>query len=377
MRAAPAHNPTKEQGTMAKQNSTAELIAAINVAKLQLGMPAIKSVHSYKEGEATLAKLRAKLPQVATATPEAKAADAAVAVLAKASRTSKAVAKVAKAKAAKVVPAATGPKTTESLSATKKDTTGLTESQLRAACPAVFAKAPAAKLSERYRFVNTWDLVKPLIDEGFVVTQVQQKRPRPGMENTMETTRHLLRLRHTTAPMIVGEAFPELVLVNGHAGQTRFSMYAGIFRLICSNGMVIGNATDALNTRHTGNLAEIMAEAQRVIKSAQEKARTVEAWLKLQLNKSQRFDFAKAAMQLAFGSDSTFDPALLLAPRRELDKATDLWHVFNVVQENVMRGGIEYQTASQHRAQTRGFTNVHRGVEFNAALWETAEEFAA
>lgn len=361
---------------MAKQGSSkvVELIAAINMCKLALGKPAIKSIHSVKDGEATLAKLRAQVPT----TPEAQAADAAVQVLAKVDASAKRAVprKPAAPKAPKVTPAATGPKVPEVLSATAKGTTGITEATLRKACPAIFATAPANKCSERYRFVNTWDLIKPLMDEGFVVTQVQQKRPRPGLESTMLHTRHLVRMRHSTAPMIVGEAFPELVAVNGHAGQTRFQLFAGLFRLICSNGMVSGTTTDALNTRHTGSLAEIMAEAQRVIKSAQEKARTIETWLKYQMSKSARFDFAKAAMQLAFGTENAFDPALLLAPRREVDKATDLWHVFNVVQENVMRGGIEYLTANKHQAQTRGFTNVPRQVEFNAALWETAEALA-
>jgi hypothetical protein len=303
------------------------------------------------------------------------AAVQAAAVVGKAASTSKAAVRGKAAPKAPKAPSAFK----EKLSAEEKGTKGIAEAELRRYCPAVFATTPNRdKVSDNYCFVNTWELVKPLLEEGFVVTSVQQKRPQDNAkaQASMLHTRHLVRLRQSAAPMLLGEAFPELVVVNGHAGQTKFSMYEGLFRLICLNGMITGSQTSGIVTKHTGELSAIMEEAQRVIKSAQEKARTIEAWLAHDMNKSARFDFAKHAMALAYGDENAFDPALLLAPRRDIDRATDLWHVFNVVQENVMRGGIEYKTANQRHTYTRGFSNVPRTVEFNASLWESAEALA-
>jgi len=348
-----------------QQGKTAELIAAINVLKLELGQKPIKSVHSYKEGEAQLTKLRAASPtyakvQALQATAKASASSAAVVT------------------ASAAVPAPATPRAPERMASEGKGTKGIPESDLRRFCPAIFATSPNMnKVSERYRMVNTWDLIKPMLQEGYVVTSVQQKRPQKGAEHTMLYTRHMLRLRPTTAALIVGEAFPEVVVVNGHAGQARFQMFTGLFRLVCLNGMVAGTTTDSLNAKHAGDLGAILEEANRIIKSAQEKSRTIEAWLQRKLNKSEQLDFAKAAMQLAYHDQAAFDPANLLVARRDTDRATDLWHVFNVVQENVMRGGIEYRTGNNHAAQTRGFSNVPRTVEFNARLWETAEALAA
>jgi len=188
----------------------------------------------------------------------------------------------------------------------------------------------------------------------------------------------MLRLRPTNQPMILGEAFPELVMVNGHAGQVKLQLYAGLFRLVCLNGLVTGTHTNTLVIKHSGDLEAILAEAQRVIKSAQQQAKAVEKWLHVVMTKNAMINFAKQAMVLAYGQDRSdaFDASKLLVARRDVDKAPDLWHVFNVVQENVMRGGIEYRTATDHAAQTRGFSNLPHTIEFNKGLWELAEKAA-
>jgi hypothetical protein len=331
---------------------TQDIIARINAAAVVLGQKQIKAIHTKADGIARMEKLEA---EVAAKAPKAPAV----------------------AKAPKAAPA-DRPVTT--LARYERGTQGIGEAELRRVAPAVFATAPDTnKVSERYQFVNSWELLKPLLDDGYVVTQVQQKTPRAGDSTSMAHTRHLLRLRPAhTGKLIVGDTVPEIVFINGHAGQTRVSLLAGLFRLVCANGLIIASQTfGAMNVKHTAR-ANIAEEAAAVIANAQKAARTVEEWTKVQLSKSAMFDFAKAAANLAYGeeADQRFDPATLLAPRREADKGNDLWRVFNRVQENVMRGGVDFTNAGGRAMLTRGVTNMQRGLTINAGLWSMADELA-
>jgi hypothetical protein len=66
----------------------------------------------------------------------------------------------------------------------------------------------------------------------------------------------------------------------------------------------------------------------------------------------------------------------VLDPRRTADAGQDLWSTFNVVQENVVRGGLEYRSANGRRNRTRSVTGIAQNVSVNKALWTLAEEMA-
>lgn len=93
--------------------------------------------------------------------------------------------------------------------------------------------------------------------------------------------------------------------------------------------------------------------------------------------------FARSAAQLRFEEESPVQPEQLLIPRRNADTASDLNTVFNVVQENVVRGGIEYRgerrvggVVRPIRSHTRPVRSVDGDVKLNRALWTLAEEMA-
>jgi hypothetical protein len=66
----------------------------------------------------------------------------------------------------------------------------------------------------------------------------------------------------------------------------------------------------------------------------------------------------------------------MLRVRRSEDDSDDLYTVMNVIQENVMRGGMMYQTHNTVR-RVIAISNVNRNVNINQALWMTAEGIAA
>ena len=56
-----------------------------------------------------------------------------------------------------------------------------------------------------------------------------------------EFTKHMIRFRHMGANVVkVGDNIPEkVILINSHDGTSAYKLYSGIFRVVCTNGLVV------------------------------------------------------------------------------------------------------------------------------------------
>jgi len=63
----------------------------------------------------------------------------------------------------------------------------------------------------------------------------------------------------------------------------------------------------------------------------------------------------------------------LLTPRRHEDSRDDLWTVFNRLQENLSKGGLDVRTATGKRTRSRSVKGIDGDVKLNRALWVMAE----
>jgi hypothetical protein len=63
-------------------------------------------------------------------------------------------------------------------------------------------------------------------------------------------------------------------------------------------------------------------------------------------------------------------------PKRKEDNKRDLWTTFNVVQENLIKGGVKiWKTEGKKRkVKSRQVTAINEDVRLNKALWILAEE---
>lgn len=264
------------------------------------------------------------------------------------------------------------------------DPKGLTEEQLRA-YPSLCATAASPKMSTKYTFLSTMDIVSPLLKSGYAVTHVTQRATREGHRDP-KFTRHLIRLRRLKDKPIVGDVFPEVHITNSHDGQSRYRMHGGLLRLACLNEMAISTIEfKGLALIHRGALAELHKQIAEGIDQASSAGKIVEKMSKKILTEKSQLSFAREAAGLpsAFGYKSSkldFDTRVLLTPRREEDNQNDLWTVYNRVQENLIRGKVEIerQTGSGSRhATTRGITHIRREVDLNIELWQLASRIAA
>ena len=265
----------------------------------------------------------------------------------------------------------------------------LSEDQLRKHVPALFAQGAHASRTSRYAHIPSIEVMRGLAAEGFKPVAVRQSRTRD--ESRRGFTKHMVRLRHAGAlARAVGDTLPEIVLLNSHDGTSSYQLMAGLFRLLCLNGMVVaaGNVA-SVRVSHMGSIERVMPQviegAYTVLSESIKALDAPKQWSQLNLSRRDRHVFAEQAHALRF-ADAAGDiatlitPDQLLSPRRPGDAGHDLWRTFNVVQENVMRGGLTPvgRAARQQtrRTSTRPINGIDQDVRLNKALWSLAENVA-
>lgn len=264
----------------------------------------------------------------------------------------------------------------------------LTLKNLEAHIPAMFAPAPdLSRVSATYTYIPTITIVKGLLDAGFTINEASQARPRA--KDREPFTKHMLRLRYPGAkvPKKVGDLVPEVVLVNAHDGTARYYLYAGIYRLVCSNGMIMGDHYKAYVIAHRGGdiTRNQVLEGSYKIVTEQFPAviGDITRMQNTELTPKQQLGLATTALQLRYPAvtDMTcisLQPNQLLELRRPTDAGEDLWHVMNRIQENIMRGGQQGQSFMFSRqTKSKPIENINGILNINRGLWDAAMKLAA
>jgi hypothetical protein len=260
--------------------------------------------------------------------------------------------------------------------------TELADDQIRAVAPSVFAVAPQADVSERYAFVPTVQVVSKLREAGWSPVEASQQLVR--LDDRRGFQKHLLRFQRQDVQAVVGEYTPELVLVNSHDRSSAYQLQAGLFRFVCGNGMIASDSTfERVSIRHSGFTPDEVIEASfKLLDGIPAITSRVETFKNRQLNGTELETFAGAALRLRFDdvSQAPINANKLLDSRRWEDKGDDLWHVFNRVQENLLRGGqrdFSRRRQDGRRFQrTRAIAGLDQNIRLNRELWNLAERVA-
>lgn len=260
----------------------------------------------------------------------------------------------------------------------------LSNEEIQHYAPSVFAERPWQAMSDKYQFIPTINIVEGMRKEGFLVVSARQSRTR--VEGKGEFTKHMLRFRRSTQDLVVGDIFPEIVMVNSHDGTSSYQLSSGLFRLACANGMVcqIGGSHAAYRTKHTGDIMDQVINASyRIVEDFPMILDRTQEWRGKSLTPQQQIAFAQSAALLRWeeGQEQP-EPTSLLAVRRSQDRAEEknLWGTMNRVQESLIRGGNRYTHKDEHgyisRRKTRAVNGIDQDVKLNKALWALTEKMS-
>jgi tetrahydrodipicolinate N-succinyltransferase len=152
--------------------------------------------------------------------------------------------------------------------------------------------------------------------------------------------------------------------------------------MVCENGLVI--STEQFNDvkmRHMGyTFEELQAQIREMVEQLPLTVESMNKMKQIQLNEEQAKALAKKALTTRFTEEQVknvqVDLDELLKPTRDEDKGTDLWSVFNVIQEKILNGDFNYISGVKQR-KARKVKNFKQDMEINQKLFAMAAEFTA
>jgi hypothetical protein len=245
--------------------------------------------------------------------------------------------------------------------------------ELARVAPAVFAEEAAGCTGPKYVFISTRDIVTALMEAGYQPTLAVQGRSRSGH---VAHARHMLRFQPVVQSLSLDDVLGEIVLINSHDGRSAYQLRAGLFRPVCTNGMLTAIGDFGLvHVSHRGNVvANVVEAAQRITREFSRVGEVVEQMRGTMLTGGQQLDFARAALALRYPdrTEAPVQPAQLLERRRLADVGDDVWRTFNAIQEHTLQGGLTGRTAAGRAMRTRGIHAIRESVRLNTGLWSLA-----
>jgi hypothetical protein len=135
--------------------------------------------------------------------------------------------------------------------------------------------------------------------------------------------------------------------------------------------------------KHIGFDSDDFLESAKVISnSAGLISDKVDEFRAIELTPDEKGVFAQSAMMIAYDEpeEAPIQPVQLLQERRYDDRGNNLWNTFNVVQENMTKGGLKGGKRDKNnrwrRTTTREITSIDRDRKLNEALWHLTEAMA-
>ena len=241
--------------------------------------------------------------------------------------------------------------------------------------PSIFASEAHDSRSERYVYVPTIDIVEGLRREGWFPFFAVQSVPRDGSRHGH--AKHMLRLRRDDG--IGKPEAAEVIIVNSHDGTSAYQMFAGMLRFVCTNSMIAGERFEEVRVPHKGGIQDQIIEGVYTV--AEDFPRLIDAtetMKETRLSQAEQTVLAEASLVARYGEDeSPVRPDQIITPRRREDAGQSVWQTFNVIQENLVRGGLHGRRQASdgriRRTQTRAINGIDQNVTLNRALWTLAE----
>ena len=264
-----------------------------------------------------------------------------------------------------------------------KNLKALSREELQSLAPSIFNHTVGSKLTEKYVHIPTDTIVDDMEALGWLPYEVKTVKSR---KDNASFKRHLVQFFN---PNIVinneaGEAdmYPNLLLINSHDGSTAVRFEMGVFRMVCSNGLVIKSQDfGGFKMRHMGySFEDLRNYISELVNTLPIVVENLNKFSQFEMTAEDQYNFALKAVEARFGEEKQLPDYeinnLLLAERRE-DEGNSVWVVLNRVQEKLTNGGFGYLNAKGKVRKSRAVKNFTQDLSMNQKLWQLAEEFIA
>ena len=264
--------------------------------------------------------------------------------------------------------------------------TYITKEQLREICPLAFASEPTnPDVSKKYLFVNTETVIDDLGKLGWKPVQAAQRKSRG---NGTIFSKHMVSFQNPDIKISSkdgDDSFPRIIMTNSHDGMQAFKFSVGIFRLVCSNGLVVADEQFSdFKIKHKGyTFAELRDVVTTAVKDLPNKVEVLNEMKSRILTQEEKNKLALDAMLVRAGIEIGSKKAKkfiydeetiedILDPKRDEDKGDDLWRVFNVVQEKITQGEFSAALKGAKVRKVRKIKSFEKDLKVNKELFQLA-----
>ena len=283
----------------------------------------------------------------------------------------------------------------------------LSKDELREIAPSIFSTKPSPEVSTKYSHIPTDKLIDDMDLLGWKVIDAKEVNAR--QKSTIGYQKHLVVFRNPdivinqmpkniresiTSPTgyrrtdgtfakknPIDTVFPQILLTNSHDGKNAFTFTAGLFRMICENGLVIStNEFEKVAIRHMGyDFDELQKQVTEMTERLPLTVESMNKMIDTKMEQKSILKFAKDMLAVRFPEDElrriTIDMDEFITPVRPEDKGDDLWSVFNVIQEKIIEGDFDYTVGTKHR-KARQIKNFKQDMDLNSKMFDIALEYA-
>ena len=256
----------------------------------------------------------------------------------------------------------------------------LTKDQIRNSAPLIFAEQPTnPDVRDKYLFVNTETIIDDLERLGWLPVQAVQRKGRKS-EGTI-FSKHMVAFQNPDIKITSkdgDDAYPRILLTNSHDGMQAFKFSVGIFRLVCSNGLVVADEQfNDFRIKHKGySFDELRDVVSLAVKDLPNRVQVMNDMKNRILTVEEKRKLAIDAMLIRAGvSTLQYDDETIsdiLEPTRSADEGNDLWRVFNVVQEKITQGNFHAALTGAKVRKVRKIKSFEKDMKVNKELFKLA-----
>ena len=229
----------------------------------------------------------------------------------------------------------------------------------------------------RYKHIPTMKVANFFREKGWIIRTVT---------GSGSLANHLVRMVHPAHK--IGEDQLEILIKNSYDGRSKLNVSLGIYRFVCSNGLVVGETFESITQKHIGKNIEmelenkyekLVAQASKLSDMVKKMKETI---VKVPLKLVEKIAIETIGKKKGEYSVNTED---IMKPLREEDEGKDLWSIMNVVQEKVINGGISFileetdednKTVLAHKT-TKKRSNIYKNMALNQLIFNEFEKLAA
>ena len=259
----------------------------------------------------------------------------------------------------------------------------LSTEEIKQRASSIFSTPAAPPVSDKFTHIPTLKVIEDMAKLGWNVVDAKEVKARK--DGTRGFQKHLVVFRNPDVVINGSDGdtvFPQILLTNSNDGKNAFTFTAGLFRMVCENGLVI--STEQFNDvkmRHMGyTFEELQVQIREMVEQLPLTVESMNKMKEIKLSEEQAKELAKKALSTRFTEDQVEEMNInldeLLAPTRKEDEGSDLWSVFNVIQEKILDGSFSYMTGAKIR-KARKVKNFKQDMEINQKLFAMAAEFIA